>query len=490
MTAHNHTEETTGADRLEYAPAWWAIGAGLAMILAAVLLWPNAREAAEEPRPPAAGPHRPNLALIVIDALRADRIGARRNGQVVMPFLESLRAAGTVYQNVWSSCSWTRPSMSSLFTSLPMETHQVRWSADPDKPDSPSDVLSDAFETWAEYLREFGWHTIGVQTNPNCLPQFGLAQGFENYAFSAEWRADQVTGKALELIGGSERPFFLYAHYMEPHLPYPSSEDARAALGWSPEGIPASDLDTAQQDFKTYFWAYLRYRYGMTSSPPPDFSNARREAVRLLYDAACLTVDRAVQRLVETVSRQFPDTLFIILADHGEQFWDHELLGHGLSLFEEETRVPLILYGWNTPAGILESAPVSLLDVLPLTAFRMGLPARQHWMGTVPQLPDRPVFSATRAPWPSWNTDLDMVVFGPWKLIRDNNTRETALYDLRADPGEKSNRSAECEAIVRQGLDLLGKHVEEAIARRQAGREIRLLDDAVKEQLKAIGYLE
>ncbi|MBP9003452.1 MAG: sulfatase [Candidatus Hydrogenedentes bacterium] len=473
-----------------YGIAALALGIGLAMTGLALLLWPGPTvEPALSPAHPRPS-GRPNIVLIVIDALRADRLKAQRNGLPVMPSLASLARAGTLYANAWAPASWTRPSMASLFTALPMETHQVRWSADPDQPDGPSDVLSDAFETLAEYLRAAGWRTIGVQTNPNCLPEFGLAQGFETYAFSAAWRAEQVTDKALELAAGASSPFFLYAHYMEPHLPYPASPEARAAMGWPPPVLLPTELEIVDKGFRDYFWSYLRHRYGMSTTSPPAFSDVQRDATRMIYDAACRTADTAVGRLVYSLERQFPATLFIILADHGEQFWDHDLLGHGLSLYSEETRVPLILYGWRTPRGLRETTPVSLQDVMPLLVDRLGLPPRDHWMGTAPGLPERPVFSSTRAPWPSWNVHLDMVVFGPWKLIHDVRKDTCELYNLEADPGEHRNLCSEAPEVADRGRSLLREHQEMAIFRRQAGQETRQVDESVREQLRAIGYME
>lgn len=467
-----------------------AIGVGLAMMAAAFLFWPGVPDGRSDSAVVFSPTERPNIVLIVIDALRADRIEARRNDQPVMPALESLARAGTVYVNAWAPASWTRPSMASLFTALPVEAHQVRWSADPDRPDDPSDVLAAPFETLAEYLRQAGWRTVGVQTNPNCLPEFGLAQGFDTYVFSADWRAEQVTDKALELAGRMEQPFFLYAHYMETHLPYPASPEARVAMGWPPPGLSAEDLEAVDKGFLEYFWAYLRHRYGLSATPPPDFSEARREAVRLIYDAAARTVDTAVGRLVTSIERQFPETLFLIVADHGEQFWDHNLLGHGLSLYNEETRVPWILYGWDTPAGAREDAPASLQDILPLLASRLGLPSRDHWMGAVPGAPDRPVFSSTRAPWPSWNVHLDMVVFDGWKLVWDSRQDACELYHLTTDPGERLNLAGTATRTVGQGRALLRDHYERAISRRRAGQESHRLDESVREQLRAIGYME
>jgi len=473
-----------------YGIAGLAIGTGLAMMATAFLLWPTNPESRTVPPTVRQATERPNIVLIVIDALRADRIGARRNDQPVMPALESLARGGTLYLNAWAPASWTRPSMASLFTALPMEAHQVRWSADPDQPNGPSDVLADPFETLAEYLRQAGWRTAGVQTNPNCLPEFGMAQGFDTYAFSAEWRAEQVTDKALELVGGIDGPFFLYVHYMETHLPYPALPEARSAMGWPPPGWSAADIEAAEKGFTDYFWSYLRYCFGMSATPPPQFSEAQRDAVRLIYDAAARTVDAAVGRLVASIERQFPDTLFLILADHGEQFWDHELLGHGLSLYAEETRVPLILYGWNTPATSREFTPISLQDIMPLLAGRLGLPPRKYWMGTMPGAPDRPIFSSTRAPWPSWNVQLDMVVFGKWKLIYDGRRDTCELYDLTEDPGERHNLAGTAAETVKQGKALLRKHLEEALGRRRAGQETRKMDESVREQLRAIGYME
>src|SRR5690606_30515824 len=127
---------------------------------------------------------KPNLLVIVIDTLRADRIEAVRAGAEVMPRLKAFASGGRMFTHAVSPASWTRPAMASLFTGVYPEAHHVIFSADPAKPNEPTaDSLSLQFETLAEFMQGAGYRTAGVQTNANLIESFGFAQGFDTYEY-------------------------------------------------------------------------------------------------------------------------------------------------------------------------------------------------------------------------------------------------------------------------------------------------------------------
>ncbi len=183
---------------------------------------------------------RPNIFIILIDTLRADALGCYGKSGTETPAIDRLAADGVLYRNAYTTAPWTRPAMASLWTGLFPSTHQVRRG---NKMAEGADRLTRNAITLAEYLKESGYQTCGLNTNPVIMPQFGLHQGFDLY-YTFPYPAVghsmliQVIGAALtryytpnhyadgEVLTGTlikclqkppDEPFLMYAHYMDPH---------------------------------------------------------------------------------------------------------------------------------------------------------------------------------------------------------------------------------------------------------------------------------
>lgn len=433
----------------------------------------------------------PNVVLIVLDALRADRVEAERGGVPVMPHLAQFAQESAYYPNAVTQCTWTRPSMATLFTSLHVDTHQVYFSTDPNDPAQPkSDALPAALETMASYLRARGYGTAAVQTNVNLIEEFGFAAGFDRYVYKENAPANEVTAAALELLKAEPGPFFLYAHYIDPHLPYDPPEPYRRMFGWPPPLNP-EELAVAT-DFLDYFWDTCDVLIGRKAARElPPLSAAGEEAVRTLYDGEARFVDEEAYRLLEHIRARFPNTIVIITADHGEHFWDHGYLGHGLTLYEEELRVPLALSGPGVEPG-RDTAPVGLIDLLPTVAALLGLPAQPQWQGrSFRGAPPEPLraYSFTRGPWTGCNTYREMVREGEMKLILDRRTDGVELYDMAADPLERHNLAAERPEEAQALRATLEAHRERCIQARRGGAAASVaLPPEVRDQLRGLGY--
>jgi arylsulfatase A-like enzyme len=240
--------------------------------------------------------------------------------------------------------------------------------------------------------------------------------------------------------------------------------------------------------------------------------------LRAQYDAAVTFNDREIarlhQRLVDLglASR----TLFIVTADHGEAFGEHGQSGHGLSVYDEEVRVPLLLHwpGRIAPGWVEE--PVSLVDLLPTIldyagiAFEEGMFQGRSLMRLDASAVPRPVFSR-RFVYPE---DLDAagggrhesraVVMYPWKLTATDTSddgRRLELFDLEADPREGRDASASEQARVRSMETVLQSFLDEqrhararflaASARGTAAQTPRRqLPDNVLQQLRSLGYIK
>jgi len=441
-------------------------------------------------------PARPNVVFILLDTLRADRVGAERNGIPITPFLSSFAQGGTAFSNAISPSSWTKPAMASLFTAVHPETHRVWFSVEKGDTQSTSDVLSENFETLAEYLQGAGYDTWGFQTNANGGAAYGFGQGFDagRYAEIGFVAAESVTNAALDNLPEMKPPFFLFTQYIDPHAPYTEGRDYEARFGKVPGLTPEDEALLARKDgaFWEFFYDDVNTWLGRQSAPRlPRLSEAGREVLRARYDAEIRAMDDEVARLVRTIEGKHKNTIFVFVSDHGEEFWERGTMGHGHTLYQELVHVPLILRGPGVPAGVVER-PVETLGILPTLAKLIGLPARPHWQAgdlLDPAQPARAVHTATKGSFATENVRAEAVIEGDKKLIEDTRPAGAGLFDLRADPAEKQDLRAASTAEAARLAGLIEAHRETTASQAGAAAAPALLSAEAQAQLAALGYL-
>src|SRR5690242_22307 len=201
----------------------------------------------------------PNVIVIVIDTLRADRLGSYGNTHGLTPFLDTLGTRGVVFKRAYAQSSWTNPSIASLFTSRFQSQHGVV---------IPASRLADSEVTLAEVLHARGYATGGFSANALIGNHVGFGQGFDEYQalwpappdathyHGAKQRADSIDDLALQWLDrrgcGATAPFFLYLHYVEPHPPYSPPAEVLKRLY---PGRPAPDLDMVST--RVLYWTML-----------------------------------------------------------------------------------------------------------------------------------------------------------------------------------------------------------------------------------------
>ena len=460
--------------------------AGLAFLLIGVL---TTRVHAPETDTPS------NVVFILIDALRADRLEAERNGVPVTPYLAQLARESRHFTHAVTPCSWTRPAMASLFTAQYVDTHRVYYSIKDEKPDDPnpkSDKLADGWVTMAEYLERHGYDSFAIQTNANLIPATGFAQGYPagQYLFRPEFEASDVTATALERLPKLKQPFFLYTHYMDPHVPYAPPERYRTLFGPAP---PLTETDqTIFANFMDFYMDRVNLVTGRIDAPEmPMLSSAGKETMLALYDGEARFADDEVGRLIEGIRKKYPNTLIIVCADHGEEFLEHGGMGHGTSLFEEQLRIPFLIHGPRVAAERIDTT-VSAIGLLPTVADYLGLPRDPCWQGRglLGSLEPTPAFSRTLGPWRMLHVDAESVVEGHWKLILDNTKAAKGLYNLQNDPGERTNLAAQEPERTKRLMSRLVAHRKSNREGRPPGLkpEEAMLDEETRAQLEAIGY--
>jgi len=436
---------------------------------------------------------KPNILLIVPDALRADRLGAERNGVPIMPNLAALAKESILFSNASAPCTWTRPSMASLFTSLSVDTHQVYFSGgDPRKRElDESDALSESLETMASYLKKAGYMTAGIVTNANLLASLGFSQGFDRYEYLKHGEGEFLTARAREETEKLTEPFFFYVHYMDTHMPYLPPEEYRELLGWPPP-IDKAELATVL-DFMDYGFKWNDFKMGLIPEGPEPLSEAAREALRTLYDGDARHFDDHIIKLIDYVQKSYPNTYIVLLSDHGEHFWEHGYLGHGLTLYEVELRVPFLIWGPGIDPGVVSRA-VSTLDLLPTLADLLDLEPNPAWQGSSlfsisEDMPEKAVYSHTRGTMSAHNRDFEMAKRHGLTLIWNHIHDKMELHDLENDPKEQYSLVEQLPDIVSKLKGLLEAHHERTVrARQKNGGEKVQLDSETLRQLEALGY--
>jgi arylsulfatase A-like enzyme len=449
---------------------------------------------------------KPNVVFLVLDTLRHDRLGATRNGVPIAPFLTEFAKGGANFSHAIAPSSWTKPTLASLFTATYPDTHKVRFSVQPGDTTKTSDVLAAGFETLPEAFAAAGYDNWGFQTNENGSEAYGFAQGFaqDRYKFLNFVPAEVLTTQVLDTLPQLKPPFFLFAQYIDPHAPYDPPADYTGVFGPppQPDEQDAVQIDRGNAAFWRYFYDDVDTWLGrQLKRTIPPLSEVGKEAIRYRYDAEVRAMDDQLARLVRTIEGEYPDTIFVLVSDHGEEFWERGTMGHSHQVYEELVHVPMILRGPGVPSGEVQQT-VGTIGVWPSLAKLAGLPVHPQWQ--VPGLFEQaeraaPVYTWTRGSYNDGLVHVEAMVDGALKLMNspvdndpatpDPTHAETQLFDLEKDPGEKSSLYPRTEAEDIPLLAKLERH-REATARAGesiASTETNLSPERMK-QLEELGY--
>ena len=516
----------------------------LLLALASLVLGSCALEG-DAPQPAPEG--RPGLVLIVVDTLRADHVlGEER--PCATPALDALAAQSVVFEHARSHAPLTLPSHLALFSSrLPSFTGTT---LNGQPVDAGLPLLHD-------HLGAQGWDTQAVVSIGALRPRAagaGVDRGFAHYdvdivglpnAEHAHRRLEPV----LDELEQSEAPFFLFAHYADPHMPLHAHGTARTELTLSHAGEPVARFDVAdlalwehalelpaeglQLDVSieegAAFSAQLfqatrdgerlevRLSGAAFNEPTeqlqlhianPDGRPGEvqlqfwvhevvgPEEMRRRYALEVEYVDRWLGELVDALRARglWEDSVVVFTSDHGEGLGDHGDLGHGKTVWEEQ--VPLCVrlperYAQQADAlRARAAAPVGHIDLAPTLLDLLELPPLPGQSG-LSLLSDTPALHFAEA----WNVGLPRVFSandGRWKLHYSPDLERFLLYDLERDPGELNDLyESEGERFATRAATLR-EHAERALLREEIFEQQRAaggaLSPELEAELRALGY--
>ena len=416
-----------------------------------------------------------NVVFVLVDTLRADRLGAYGYGRPTSPILDALAASGVRFGSVVSQSSWTKTSMASLWTGTYPANHGIlRYKhAIPTEATMPAEIFAEA-----------GFRTAGIWRNGWVAPNFGFGQGFGMYMRPKPGReraqiqrhnpsSKPLKGTDEDLMKGTfefldafgQDRFFLYLHFMDLHQ-YVYDEEA-AVFGTS-------------------------------------YSDA--------YDQSVNWTDRLMGVLLRAIEDQgaLDRTLVVIASDHGEAFLEHGLEGHARNLHQEVVNVPLFfIFPFLLDPGIVVNTPISNIDVWPTILDMVGLPPLPNTDGrsvlplileaggATPSTPiddlRRPIFAQLDRRWGRVGAESDPLVSvtdGDLRYFRPVESPDSAeLYDRSEDPMERTNLLTSDPAAGARLRSLVDSYLEEAKSPWPVPAIEVELDEMRLEQLRALGYV-
>jgi arylsulfatase A-like enzyme len=428
-------------------------------------------------------PKRPNVLFIVIDALRQDHLGCYGYNRNTSPNIDELAKDGLIFKHAYSQAPWTKPSVASLFSSLPPNKHMAI---------NQKDILPNKVPVIAEILKNEGYNTFYfVGGNKFIGKKFNFHQGFDFY-LNSRINAAKLTKTFLSFFPKQqEKRFFAYIHYMDVHLPYNNNKYNDTFVQKKGEHFFLPGKIRAKDCRKLAFFDKL--------------SIIDKKHLVSLYDGQIRYVDENIKRIISVLKKNnmLNDTLVVITSDHGEEFWDHNNYEHGHTLYNELIHVPLIIAGNNLKKSEVKT-PVSLIDILPTILKFVNVEGSHYSLeGTI-------LFDKREGK----NDELETSIFamgtlygdekyclirGDRKLIINSgdgkkknrligfrNKSKMELYDIKKDPLEKENLAN----MEHKEVSRLKKVLEEFINAQSVFKSKKvILDKKTKEELKSLGYL-
>lgn len=451
-------------------------------------------------------PDRPNVIWLVMDTLRRDRCTFHNYARATTPNLERFVNECAVYTNAVTAAPWTLPSHASMFTSTYPIQHQATIGGS---------RLDLTFPTVAQVVHGLGYRTANFTCNGTVTRSKGLGRGFETEVFTNfdalglthDKGARTGLSAALDWIDArvnGQEPFFLFANFIEPHLPHLNL--AREYLGRflrPSDNIDAVTSDIRQRKLEDLFHYVALGRRSMTED---DFY-----IMQALYDANIAYLDDCLGSLFDYLRQTgvLDRSMVIVTSDHGENLGEHGLRDHQFSVHDTLLRVPLaIRFPDGHLRGVQVDGLVQTIDIFPTIADVLGADWEDRHLMQGQSLAGKPARDFTVSEYSptsrlielveerggnshGLNRELKSLRTDRFKFIWANDgTHE--LYDLEQDPAESVNlvgaqpQTAErLQTTLESWLAALPV-VDRKIDPNNTGQ----MSVELKSQLEALGYVQ
>jgi len=419
----------------------------------------------------------PNVVLYVVDTLRADRLGCYGYPAPTSPRIDAFATSAIRFTQAVAQSSWTRSSTASIFTGVVPPRHGALEAEHAIRPKLP---------TLPVLLQAGGYATAAFVVNPVVSGAFGFARGFDVFRmFPATAKrpemflpSDRLEHRLERWLAHAPRPFFLYVHVADPHLPYGPPRRFARRLVHAAGTVTAAAMIAAQRRCPTCLHD-VRDHARATLSP---------DAVTVLgslYDADVALADAAFGRFVDALERagRLDDTVVVLTADHGEEFLEHGGLTHGQTLYREVLHVPLLVRLPGAVSGTTSiDRIVQQVDLLPTILELAGLDVPPGLDGASllrGEDDGREALSYLHLE----GREVVALTDDRWAFIQDRVAHGALeIYDWRADPLEQHDVGAADVALA----GYAARRFAEPWTIPEPGPAV---DPAALDRLRALGYV-
>ncbi len=422
----------------------------------------------------------PPVIWISIDTLRADHMSIYGYERLTTPNLDALAADGVVVEQFISQAPWTLPTHATMFSGLAPAEHGLHTQAHRFSPRTP---------LFPELLKERGYRNGAVTSGLLLAPNFGYSAGFNRYEMNLDYHAQTIVKRGLSWLSMSDNPSFLFLHIFDPHYPY----HCPPLLGkYSPvnQGMQRMQLRN--------FFEFAKW---VKEKP-----ETRLQQTIDRYDEEITYVDHQLGWLFKSLkdSGLYDKAWIIVVSDHGEEFLEHGQMGHSATMYEELTRVPMIIKAPNSPCAgtrysagqIPQSAIAELILRVAQSSENTGGAAICNKSDGVLQVlhdiaADGPIMGDCRIFGPArFMARLpDKKLHSPTKIHKGDMLvdHDFELFNLAVDPGETMNIYAPdaapaLEGSIKQAYTDLAENEGQAVRHK--------LDPETIQKLKSLGYIQ
>ena len=445
-----------------------------------------------EPEEPAPAPGAPakNAIVVMIDTLRADHVSAYGETRVQAPALEKLASGGVVFERYSAVEDWTKPSCATMLTGLYPNTHKTQ---------TDSAKLPRSVKMVSEEMQARNISTGAFIANGYVSDKFGFGRGWDEYTNyireSKRTEAEHVFTDAyrwIEQKRQADERFYAYVHTIDPHVPYDPPEEFLRLYEPEPYTGDINPRSTANllEDIK-------RGRFTPTE--------ADKRHILALYDGEISYHDKWFGDFMDKLEEAgaLEDTLVIVVSDHGEEFWEHDSVGHGHQIHQELIHVPYIM-SWkgSLPADARVADNQDHCSLVPTLFDAMGLnPPDYLEAESVMPIARGESAPAPAAGFSTHQGEREAAWCGRYKLLQRGPIR-TFLFDVDADRACENNLKDSHPIALTVLRTVLGQFQGAPNKSRWRSRELEPsegrdvsaedveMDTDTREQLRALGYFE